>query len=182
MVGSENAIFVIPIFINSFGKGIVMHPLFNTINPYLEKVTLMVIATCQDNQPWLATVFYCYDNDLHLYFLSRLHRRHSQEILRNQKIAVAIADKHFNLGDKVKGIQIEGTCRALSEEDAKRAFTWYKKRFPQAEKIMEEDALTRKETSFAGNDVIHRIWKVTPVTIKVFDEEMHGSSGKEYRC
>lgn len=158
-----------------------MQSLYETLNPYLQKVTLMVIATCQNNQPWVATVFYSYDDDLHFYFLSRLHRRHSQEILKNKKVAMAIADRHFNLGDKVKGIQIEGTCQALSGEDAKHAFAHYKKRFPQAEKIMEEDALTREEASFAENEVIHRIWKVTPVMIKVFDEEKQGSSGKEYK-
>jgi len=156
-----------------------MHGLFETIEPYLKNVKLLAIASF-NTQPWIATVFYCYDEELNLYFLSRLVRRHSQEILKNAQVAVAIADQNQIFGNEMKGLQIEGTCMPLSGEEARNAFAFYKQRFPKVEGFMPEEGLTRYVESFSKGEIIHRIWKVIPTKIKIFDESKYGDMGKEF--
>ena len=157
-----------------------MHEVFKTIEPYIENVKLLVIASSDKNHPWIATVFYCYDEELNLYFLSRLARRHSQEIVRNKRVAVAIADQNQIFGNKMKGLQIEGTCIPLNGKEAKNAFELYKKRFVKVEGFMPEKSLVRYEESFSKGEVIHRVWKIIPTKIKIFDESRYGDVGKEF--
>lgn len=157
-----------------------MHELFEAVEPYLKDVKLLVIASSDNSKPWIATVFYCYDEKLNMYFLSGLARRHSQEILKNSEVAVAIADQNQIFGNRIKGLQIEGTCIPLNGEKAIYAFELYKKRFPKVEGLMPEEALTKDVKSFPKGESIHRIWKVTPAKIKIFDESIYGSVGKEF--
>ncbi len=156
-----------------------MHPLFKTVLPYMERVKLAVVASSSNSQPWVATVFYAFDEDLNLYFLSSLHRRHSQEIMKNPNIGVAIADKTFELGDKVMGLQMEGTCIPLEGDSAKAAFQTFKGRFPKAGEMLKEEMLSSPVGSFPAGEAVHRIWKIKARKIKIFDESVYGSDGKE---
>lgn len=151
----------------------------NEVKSYLEEVELMVVASVNDKKPWVATVFYCYDDELNLYFLSRLMRRHSQDIIRNPNVAVAIAGRKFKFGDRVEGLQIEGICTSLSGDEARNAFGILKKRFPKAKQVIQEDTLTRYLESFSKEEIIHRIWKIKLTKIKIFDETKYGDIGKE---
>jgi uncharacterized protein YhbP (UPF0306 family) len=80
------------------------------IKKYLSKSRMMQIATVDNGQPWICTVYYVEDEDLNLYWLSLPTRRHSQEIEKHNKIAIAVPVKF----DKpVVGIQAEGTAEAI---------------------------------------------------------------------
>lgn len=151
---------------------------FETVEPYLKGVKLAAIASCADNKPWCATVFFAYDKELNFYFLSQTHRRHSKNVVKNPKVSMAIADQSFEFGDKVKGVQLEGECVALSGNEAKKAFDVYKKRFLKAGKLVPLDLLVKLVNLLSPNE--HRIWKVKHSKIKVFDEEKYGSEGKEF--
>ncbi len=98
------------------------------VRDYLSKAQVMQIATSHDHQPWVATVYFATDIDLNLYWMSRVSRRHSQEILENPKVAGAIVLPH-NYGEKVRGIQFEGTAKQLSDGDAQSGINIYSSRF-----------------------------------------------------
>lgn len=151
---------------------------FQTVEPYLKNVTLMVLASSNNNRPWCATVFYAYDNSLDVYFLSKLHRRHSQEILKNSNVSAAVVEQVFNFGDKTKGVQLEGKCNLLKGEEAKQAFAIYASRFPSAAKLISVESLTFPQSTSSNEP--HGIWKISPSKIKVFDEALYGSAGKEF--
>ena len=152
-----------------------MHPQFKEISKYFEAPELMVVASSQDNKPHTSTVFFCFDDDLNIYFLSAVKRRHSQEILKNPNVSVAIANHGVKWGGVMKGLQIEGTCAALTGEEARKAFQIYAKRFPKA-KVLEEEFSGR---SGKGN---HRVWKVVPSKIKVWDERKYEYEGKVFEA
>jgi|GEM_PF-4014433 len=40
----------------------------------------MQIATASDNKPWSATVYFCFNKDLEIFFISRPTRKHSNDI------------------------------------------------------------------------------------------------------
>jgi len=152
---------------------------FKEISPYLKTTKQATIASCNHNKPWTAIVFFAYDESLNIYFLSRVNRRHSLEILRNSDVSLAIAEQTYDLGNKVKGLQIEGQCTPLVGKEAKKAFSLFCKRFVRAKDLISLNLLIKTITLLLDGKH-HKLWKVTPTMIKVFDETKYGAEGKEY--
>ena len=71
---------------------------------FLKMHKLMFVAT-QGEYPWIAAVFYTYDYDLNLYFLSSPETLHCKQIKQNNEVAVAIADSNQQLNDVKKGME-----------------------------------------------------------------------------
>jgi len=156
-----------------------MKKYFKSIEPYLKPVKQATLASCKGKKPWSATVFFAYDEELNLYFLSQTHRRHSLEIIDNPNVSLGIAEQTFEMGDKVRGLQIEGKCIVLEGEEAKKAFTLVRKRFVKAKDFVNLKLLV-KAVRIAISPNQTKIWRVTPTLIKVFDEKKYGSEGKKY--
>ena len=142
-----------------------MHKLFNELQHYLEAAQLMVVACSKDNTPYASTVYFSFDEDLHIYFMSGTHRRHSKEILENPHVSLAIASHRFKWTDKKEGLQIEGTCVLLKGDEAKAAFENYALRFPDSAYLREE---------FDGVDM----WEVTPFRGSIWDENKYDHDGR----
>jgi len=126
------------------------------ISEYFESAQMLQIITTNGYQPWGATVYFAYDQDLNLYWISRPDRRHSSELSLNKKVAGVIA-KYHTYGEKVRGIQIEGEAFELKNEDASNAMEIYTKRYsvPRARAL-----------NLSG----HIVYKLKPTYIVLFDE------------
>ncbi len=77
----------------------------------LERGFLMSLATVDESGPWVSDVIYVYDDDLIIYWLSDIGRRHSKAIGGNPKTAATItldADKNIGLQIEGKSKKIEG--------------------------------------------------------------------------
>jgi len=87
---------------------------------------ILSLATCHDNLPQSATLFYVYD-PLHVSFIvaSESKTEHIQNILANKNVAGTVALETKSVG-KIQGIQFKATM-ILSEdsEDKKRYFKAY---------------------------------------------------------
>ena len=95
----------------------VMKKLHKLIESYLAKTRMLQIATCVDDQPWNCTVYFAYDNKLNLYWISKPNTRHSQEIMKNPKVAGVIVYDQQPPQKSVKGLSFEGTAELLSGEE-----------------------------------------------------------------
>lgn len=82
---------------------------------YLESAKLMQLATVSNNSPWCCSVWFGYDENLHLYWLSSARRRHSQEVSQNGSVAGAIVLPHFP-SNLPRGIQFEGQAHAIIDK------------------------------------------------------------------
>jgi len=82
------------------------------IKRYLGQGRAMQIATMRDDQPWVCTVYYIEDENQNLYWLSLPDRRHSREIAKHNKIAVAIPIK---VEQPVIGLQAEGVAAIVAD-------------------------------------------------------------------
>lgn len=92
-----------------------MSELERYIREYLDEAKIMQVATVYDGQPWCCTVWYAHDQDLNLYWISNRSRRHSREIAEHDRVAGTIVLPHAEgSGQKVCGIQFEGTARPTS--------------------------------------------------------------------
>src|SRR5579872_349564 len=99
------------------------------IEEYLQEAKMLQIATSKNDQPWVCTVYFAFDEDLNIYWISKPSRRHSEEISTNEKAAGVIVLPHV-YGKPVRGIQFQGIAKALkTNNDAEEGMKYYAKRY-----------------------------------------------------
>ena len=143
------------------------------IEDYLKKAKMLQVATVENNQPWACTVYYAFDENLNLYWLSLPSRRHSKEILGNNKVAGTIVFPH-NPGDNVRGIQFQGVAKELNnKKEATEGMKYYANRFGmKSERIK----------AIIENTDGHLCYKITPILYVLFDEaNFPDSPRQEYK-
>ena len=144
------------------------------IASYLDQYPLISIATACGDRPWASTVYFAFDSELSLFFISRTFRLHSQEIAANPRVAATICrphDKPFEV--PCRGLQVEGACYALEERDtASSAFALYMARFPSSKRLHAsvDDVL---------GSVDRRIYFFQPERFVLFDEENFASGPQQ---
>ncbi|HXS15116.1 MAG TPA: pyridoxamine 5'-phosphate oxidase family protein [Candidatus Saccharimonadales bacterium] len=130
------------------------------ISDYLESARLMQVATTKDNQSWTCTVYFAFDDENNLYWISLPTTRHSKELRGNEKVSGTIVLPH-GPGDNVRGMQFQGVAKELTEGDEfQHALDVYAKRMGMKE--------TRKENILNGTDG-HTVYKIHPTLFVLFD-------------
>ena len=132
----------------------------------------MQVATAHDNQPWACTVYFAYDSDWNLYWISTPDRRHSKEIISNDKVAGTIVLSHTP-GDKVRGLQFQGIAEEITNPaDIRKLYPYYGKRF---------DYMKALEEIISGKNP-HRLYRIKPTQFVLFDEvNFPDNSRQEYK-
>ncbi len=132
---------------------------------FLKDHKLMAIATHGDF-PWIATVYYTFDDNLSLYFLSNPNTLHCQHIHKNNKVAVSIADSRQNINQLKKGLQISGIAEQISDiEKIKHALKIWKDFLKVEDRELSYENMIKKV-------ITSRIYKITPKRIKLFNQEL----------
>lgn len=95
------------------------------IKEVLDKGYLMSLATQDEGGIWVADVIYIFDDNLSIYWMSDPDVRHSQAILKNNKVAGSITvsvQGESNLGIQFEGIaeKIEGSRYDLAKKHYSR--------------------------------------------------------------
>lgn len=130
------------------------------IEDYLKEAKMLQVATTKDDQPWACTVYFAFDEELNLYWISKLSCRHSEEIRNNEKVAGVIVLPHTP-GDKVRGLQLQGIAKELSKDELVSGMKYYAKRFGMKPE--------RVNTIIDGSDG-HICYKIKPTLYVLFDE------------
>lgn len=93
----------------------------------------MTLASANNNQPWVCTVYYV-DDEKGLYFVTSKTTRHAQEIMKNPLVAVSIFDSLQLVTDDKEGFQATGKVKMLTNiEEIGNALQLWQKRNPGAE-------------------------------------------------
>ncbi|MEK6848205.1 MAG: pyridoxamine 5'-phosphate oxidase family protein [Nanoarchaeota archaeon] len=130
------------------------------IEDYLKRAKLMQLATSVNNQPWVCSVWFAADENMNIYWFSSNTRRHSKELLKNNKVAAAIVIPQTPK-DIPRGLQLQGTAEELiKEEDIAKAISAY-------EGIIFE----RKTIDELMNDKKkpHKFYRIRPNQFVLFD-------------
>jgi uncharacterized protein YhbP (UPF0306 family) len=145
------------------------------IKEFLAEHTTLTLATITaDGQPQAAPLFFAEMEDLSLVFISEQKVRHSQNIGQEKRVAAAIyADGQP--WQSIRGIQLEGTCTALSGDAAHQARTTYLTKYGF---IIENEFLAQMLDKIT-------FYKISPAWIRLIDnsqgfgykEEINLSSG-----
>lgn len=128
----------------------------------LESTNYCSIATVDKTGVWVNPVYFAWDKDFNLYFISMPHVRHMQNITDSSKVAVAIykTEQH----GEVIGIQIEGQAEILqSEQDKKTAYSVY---YTRVGSLDQNDSFK--------DDPNWLFVKITPKKIYYFDSAVFG--------
>lgn len=136
----------------------------NDVLDFLTTKKLMVLATYGDH-PWIANVFYSFDKDLNIYFISTPTTIHGRQMEKNKKVAAAIVDTDQKPSDLKKGLQIYGYVEKVSGINKVRYALRLWKDFLNVQRpdISFENM---KKGLYKG-----KMYKLIPKKIKLFDQE-----------
>lgn len=100
---------------------------------FIQTRHIMTIATVDpEGAPYCATLFYAYMPDENLLvFSSDSHTRHYLDMIRDNRVAAAIALDTKTVG-KIQGVQITGRVEISDPQDSTRIRNAYLKKFPYA--------------------------------------------------
>lgn len=100
------------------------------LKQFLAAHTTLTLATlAEDGRPQAAPLFYAETDDLSLIFISEPKVRHSQNVARDGRVAATIY-AHGQQWQTIRGVQLEGTCAALSGKEANAAQAVYLAKYP----------------------------------------------------
>ena len=126
----------------------------------------MQVATNGNDHPWIASVYYSFDNNLNLFFLSSPTTFHCKQISENSKVAVAITNSNQSMSGYKKGLQIYGVAEQISDvAKIKHALKLWKDNLG-----VKDDKLTHE--NMIMRVVSGRMYKITPKKIKFFNQEL----------
>ncbi len=80
---------------------------------FLGKYKLVSVGTYY-KLPWAASVFYLFDEEFNLYFVSDPKTKHCINIDKNPKVSITIADSMQDPNGKKKGLQGRGLAKRVS--------------------------------------------------------------------
>jgi uncharacterized protein YhbP (UPF0306 family) len=130
------------------------------IKDYLEKAKLMQLATSVENQPWVCNVWFAADENLNIYWFSSTSRRHSEEVMKNPKVAAAIVFPQTPK-DTPRGLQLQGSAQLLMEQS----------HIDKAISVYADRIFTREQILEFMNDVEnpHKFYRIKPTQFVLFD-------------
>lgn len=139
------------------------------VNALLEANTLLALAVQDNAGCWVATVFFSYDKDLNLYFISDPKTRHGQAIATEPRVAGAIYGSDVRWGTDIQGLQIRGTAERVALHDMLPVGAAYLRRFPIATKFIHSPEW------FNTSKISSRLYRIRPSQVQLYDEVTFGS-------
>ncbi len=134
----------------------------------LQSTEYCSIATAGVDGVWANPVFFAWDDNFNLYFISQMHSKHMQNLSQDKQIAVAVY-KTEQKGD-VAGVQIKGKANILTGDPGaiKNAFDIYYGRAGKGEDV--EGYINNPTWIFV---------KITPEKVSYFDTRHFGEERQE---
>ncbi len=129
---------------------------------------LCSIATVTgDSRAHINTAYFCYSDQLELYFLSHPSSLHCRNLSTNSSMAMAIFPSSQKWADPGQGLQIVGTCRQARGFEARKAKQLYGKRFP---------AYASWSANLSRDNVAraYRFYRFLTSKLKILDEKEFG--------
>ena len=132
---------------------------------FLKENKLMSVATFGEF-PWIAIVYYTFDNDLNLYFLSSPSTLHCKQIKQNGKVSVAIVDSHQGINSLKRGLQIYGIAKEVSGANKiQHVLKLWKD-------SLEVDKPELSYQNMVKKVIKGRMFQILPKRIKLFDQKL----------
>lgn len=132
------------------------------IRETLESTYYCSLATYGPDGAWVSPVYFAFDGDFNLYFISMPASRHMQNIGNGAPVAVAIYSTDQAPGSDVRGVQLSGWAQLIEDDDVEAACDIYYGRTGASEAVG-----GRLEPSAHRGP--HAVWRF----VKIAVEEMY---------
>jgi uncharacterized protein YhbP (UPF0306 family) len=122
-----------------------------------------------DGRAHVHTGYFAYSAELDLFLLSHPGSLHCRNIATNPSMSVAVFASAQKWTDPGRGIQLFGTCKQVSDEDAGDAERVYSERFPAY-------AAWKKSLEIGDPALEYRFYRFVPGRVKILDEAEFGDA------
>ncbi len=137
----------------------------NQVSQFLAEHNLMAVATYGDH-PWIANVYYTFDQNLTLYFLSDPNTIHCRQIGSNPQVAVSIFDSHQKINQPKRGLQLQGLAHQISgKTKVMHVLKLWKSSLQVSDSTITYENMIKKVIS-------GRMYQIVPKQIKLFDQKL----------
>ena len=139
---------------------------FTKLHEFLNRETVLTIATSDACGPWSAPVLYVADTSetpFALYFMSSANSRHITSIPANGSAAVSIYSDYRGNWQSICGAQIYGTISVISDKD--RIADLYFARFPEIQSLIDQPS-TEQERLIGAAFAKSNFYRVSPSFIR----------------
>ena len=145
----------------------------------LAEISTLSLATCSENAPWAATVFFTSDSDFNIYFVSDHRTQHGRDIAENARVAATV-NPDCKTWDAIKGLQIRGEISVVDGLERAKAVTLYVKKFPHVGQLVQAPEGADEET-IAQRLAAANIYKIAPEMIRVIDNSKGFGHKEEFK-
>lgn len=137
---------------------------------FLQSQQLLVIASHNEKDIWVANVYFGANEKGTIYFISPDDNTHSRMIRNNPQVAFSVAWFDPNNHTNRKAIQGLGTCRpAQHEEEIAAGVRLHNQHFPEFKERITVDWIHNNEWG-------SRVWVLTPTYMKYWDDQYYGEA------
>lgn len=158
----------LPISNKRFSKAQVRSSIFRILKG---NVLCSIATVTRENRAHINTAYFCYSDDLELYFLSDYGSVHCRNLSTNSSMAMTIFSSSQKWGNPDRGMQLFGTCSQARGHQATIAERLYGKRFPAYPGWMA--GLSDEEKRRVSRYCFYRF---LPSRIKILAEEDFGAA------
>lgn len=135
----------------------------DVVRQHLPQVNVMQLATTLHDLPYLCTVHYYSDEDLNLYWCSKLESRHSQEIKQHPNVAAyVLAHENTSEEDYVIGMTIAGKAELVGAKIDPKIAKAYAKKLDHGPDFVEQ---------LANDETAWKFYRLKPSSIVLFDNK-----------
>lgn len=139
---------------------------------FLRSQRLMVLAS-QGEEVWISNVYYGVTEDFTFYFISSKVTKHSEQILKNPKVAFSIVWFDPQNHKDRKAVQGSGVCRlASSEEGVETGVRLHNELFPEFKERITVDWITSESNE-------SQVWILKPSYMKFWNDQLYGEQETE---
>lgn len=139
----------------------------------LKENKVLTLSTSEKNQPHSCSAYYIFDKNLNLYIWTDKYSLHSKHLKKNPKVSINIADSSQKWGSPLKGLQIQGKAKKVSNKELIKVGSLYIKRYPKVSKYV------KKIKDFVSGKLESDLYKIKIKKVKVLDEKKFGK--EEYK-
>jgi uncharacterized protein YhbP (UPF0306 family) len=140
---------------------------------FLQGQKLLVLASHDEKDVWVANVYFGTDEKGTLYFISPKDNRHSAMILKNPNVAFSIAWFDATNHKNRKAVQGVGVCRpAENDGEIATGVQLHNQHFPEFKERITIDWIRTNEYGSC-------VWVLKPSFMKYWDDEIYGDEESE---
>ncbi|MCP6719459.1 MAG: pyridoxamine 5'-phosphate oxidase family protein [Patescibacteria group bacterium] len=141
----------------------------------MQSTEFCCLATVDDNGVWSNTIYFAWDDNLNLYFISQPQSHHMKNLVKDPRIAISIYNTTQSTFDDVAGIQLDGEAHILTEKtEVNGAYAiYYGRKYPDTSRN------PRKEEDAYINNPEWQFVKIVPKHIYYFDTRFFDEERQE---